>query len=315
MIAPNEQFDVVIIGGGPAGLSCAVWCSDLGLRAILIDENAEFGGNLHNIYNPISNYPGLVTANGREMSEHLVDHAKRFGSPLRGGLRAVRVDPNEHVVELEDGTRLRSRAIVFATGVRRRKLGIEGENAFDGRGILKSGSTSLDLVAGKAVAIVGGGDAAMENAVLLSKTAATVYVVHRGHRLSARSEFADASTSAGNVSILLGHKVTAINGTGIIESINVENIRDHTVRSIRIDYLLIRIGVEPNAELFRGMIETDQSGYALVNSRCETSVPGLFAIGDVANPIAPTISSAAGQGATAAKVIRSLLSSKTRKVR
>ena len=307
MIAANEEFDVVIIGGGPAGLSCAIWCVDLGLHAILIDENAEFGGNLHNIFNPINNYPGLSTANGREMSERLSEHAKRSGSLLRTSCRAVRVDPDEYTVELADGTVLRARTIVFATGVRRRKLGIEGEQTFEGRGLLKSGSTSADLVAGKTVAIVGGGDAALENAVLLSKTAATVYVIHRGHRLSARSQFVDLMTVAPNVTILLDHKVTSINGNGSIELIDVESTQGQTNRSIPIDFLLIRIGVEPNAELFRGMIETDSRGYALVNGRCETSVSGLYAIGDVANPAAPTISSAAGHGATVAKVIQSIL--------
>lgn len=309
MTVTNQEFDAVIIGGGPAGLSCAIWCKDLGLDAVLIEKNADFGGNLHNIYNPIDNYPGLATANGREMSDRMSEHAKRSGTLLRTNCRVVRVDPVAKTVELEDKTLLRSRSIVFATGVRRRKLGVEGEEAFEGRGILRSGSTSVDLVAGKTVAIVGGGDAALENAVMLSKTAAQLYVIHRGDRLSARSQFIDIATTAPNVTILLGHKVTSINGSGSIESIDVENTRDKTSRSLSIDHLLIRIGVEPNAELFRGIIKTDNNGYAEVNSRCETSVAGIYAIGDVADPIAPTISSAVGHGAIAAKVIRSSLRS------
>ncbi len=187
------------------------------------------------------------------------------------------------------------------------KLGIAGEDAFEGRGLLRSGSTSVDLVAGKTVAIVGGGDAALENAVMLSKTATKLYVIHRGDRLSARSEFVDVATAAPNVKILLDHRVTSINGSDSIDSIDVESAIDQTITTITIDYLLIRIGVEPNGDLFRGMIETDSRGYALVNNRCETSVSGLYAIGDVANPAAPTISSAAGHGATVAKVIRTIL--------
>lgn len=307
MIATNEEFDVVIIGGGPAGLSCAIWCVDLGLSSILIEEDAEIGGNLQNIYNPISNYPGLATANGREMSELLLVHVKRSGTIFRTRCRAIRVDPAAKTVELADGTLLHSHTFVFATGVSRRKLGIEGEKTFEGRGVLNSGSTSSDLVAGRTVAIVGGGDAAMENAVMLSKTASKVYVIHRGERLSARSEFVDIVTSDPNVTILLERNVTSINGSASIESIDVESIADQQIVTIPIDYLLIRIGVEPNGDLFRGLIDTDRGGYALINSRCETSVPGLYAIGDVANPAAPTISSAVGHGATAAKVIRSLL--------
>lgn len=307
MTVTNQEFDAVIIGGGPAGLSCAIWCKDLGLDAVLIEKNADFGGNLHIIYNPIDNYPGLATANGREMSERFLDHAKRSGSLLRANSRAVGIDPAEKTVVLEDDTLLRGRAIVFATGVRRRKLGVEGEEAFEGRGLLRSGSTSVDIVAGKTVALVGGGDAALENAVMLSKTAAQLYVIHRGDRLSARSQFIDIATTAPNVTILLDHKVTSINGSGSIESIDVENTRDKTIRSLPIDHLLIRIGVEPNAELFRGIIKTDNNGYAEVNSRCETSVAGFYAIGDVADPVAPTISSAVGHGAIAAKVIRNSL--------
>lgn len=304
LIDTGRIFDVVIVGGGPAGLSAAIWCADLGLDAILVEGKTELGGNLLNIYNPIDNYPGLRVSNGREMQEHFEAHARRSDVLMRVSAEAVRIDPQSMTVKLENGETLAARNIVVATGLRRRQAGVPGETEFFGRGILDSGSKSPAEVAGQRVAIIGGGDAAMENAVILSKHAKLVYVIHRRTNCTARPEFVDAVRNAANIEMLLNRQVTAVIGSDTVEAVDVEHVESHIRERIAVEYVLFRIGVEPNSDLVRGAVETDRGGYVVTDKYGTTSHDGIFAIGDVADPVAPTIISAAGQGAAVAKAIR-----------
>lgn len=305
LIETGRIFDVVIVGGGPAGLSAAIWCADLGLEAILVEGKPELGGNLLNIFNPIDNYPGLRVSNGREMQEHFEAHARRSDVLMRVSAEAVRIDPQAKTVSLGNGETLAARNIVVATGLRRRRAGVPGETEFFGRGILDSGSKSPADAAGQRVAIIGGGDAAMENAVILSKHAKLVYLIHRRTYCTARPEFVDAVRNAANIELLLNRQVKAVIGFDAVEAVDIEHVESHIRERIAVRYVLFRIGVEPNSDLVRGAVETDRSGYIVADKYGATSIEGIFAIGDVANPVAPTIISAAGQGATVAKMIRS----------
>ncbi len=300
----GQEFDVVIIGGGPAGLSAAIWCSDLGLSAILIESRAELGGNLLNIFNPIENYPGVSTRNGSELRDLIAVQAERSTTLMHLSSEVVSVHPQTLTVDLASGTRLNARNVVIATGVRRRKLGVPGENEFAGRGILESGARSPEAATGKRVVIIGGGDAAMENAVILSQFAEQIHVVYRGERLSARSGFIDAARQASNVEIHLNRSVTEIVGDRAVKAVEVENAQTLERTRIPAELVLCRIGVEPRSEIISGLVSIDKRGYIIVNELGETSLPSIYAIGDVSNPLSPTIASAVGQGATVAKVIR-----------
>src|SRR5687767_11577900 len=185
----NPSADVLIIGAGPAGMSAAVWCVDLGLNSIVLEKEVEAGGQLLRIYNPVTNYLGLETANGREMLDHFLRTLKKAGPQICLTSAIAEIDPASLSAATTAGDRLKARAVIIATGVRRRKLNLPGEEIFAGKGIIDSGSNEKEQARGKTVVIAGGGDAALENALILAEFASQIYVVHRGPRFRARREF------------------------------------------------------------------------------------------------------------------------------
>jgi thioredoxin reductase (NADPH) len=207
---------------------------------------------------------------------------------------------------------LQSISIIIATGVRRRQLGITGENEFAGHGIMQSATRDRDEFAGKDVCVIGGGDAAAENALLLADVCPTVTLVHRRKKLKARPEFVQKLQGQHCITVFPESIVTRILGSDCVEA--VEILRKDALKPFQmaVQGVVIRIGVEPNTELFREQLQVDDAGYVLVTSQHETSVENVFAVGDVSNPHAPTISGAAGAGATAAKVIAVRLQGGTR---
>ena len=300
------QKDVAIIGAGPAGLSALLWCADLGLDAVIVEQRSEPGGQLLAIHNPITNYLGLKAQDGREMRDLFVKHTDDLLTSQLIYTAVDSIDVQKKEVHLSDGRVIRSAAIVIAAGVRRRSLGIEGETEFQGKGILESGAKEKESVKGKRVVVIGGGDAALENALILGDVADQVTVIHRRDSFRARQEFVDAAESRPNISFLFNAKPSKIAGSNAVEYVEIENEDGRVVRIIA-DAVLIRIGVEPNSELVRSSLKVDAAGYIVVDSQCQTSASGVFAIGDIAEPGSPTISTAVGMGATAAKTIFSLL--------
>jgi thioredoxin reductase (NADPH) len=302
--------DVIIIGAGPAGLSAALWCDELGLDTLVIERQPEVGGQLLRVHNPIENYLGLSAANGRELRDLFAAQVEDKDFDLWTEAEIEGVDLRAKRVRLLSGEELRSLALVVATGVRRRRLGVPGEAEFAGRGVLESGRLERETVAGEDALVVGGGDAAAENALLLAEVCATVTLVHRGRSLGARPEFAERLRGEHRVTVFTETTLERILGGERVES--VEILRAGALKPMRVAVrgVVVRVGVEPNTELFRGQLETDGRGYVVVNREQETSAGMVFAVGDVSNPLAPTVSGATGAGATAAKVIASRLAAK-----
>lgn len=303
------MHDVIIIGAGPAGLSAALWCDELGLDTLVVEQAAEIGGQLLRVHNPVENYLGARAANGRELRDVFAAQVEDCEFDLWTEAEIESVDLKAKRVRLRSGEELQSIALVIATGVRRRRLGIPGESEFAGRGVLESGRLERESVAGEDVLVVGGGDAAAENALLLAEVCATVTLVHRGRSLRARPEFAERLRGDHRVTVFNETTLERILGSGRVES--AEILRAGALKPMRVAVrgVVVRVGVEPNTELFGGQLHTDGRGYVVVTGKQETSAEMVFAVGDVSNPLAPTISGACGAGATAAKVIASRLSS------
>jgi len=302
------MHDVIIIGAGPAGLSAAFWCDELGLDTLVLEQAAEIGGQLHRVYNPINNYLGLKARNGREMLEHFSAGVEDAGFDLWTGAEIESIDLRAKKISLRSGERLQSIAIVLATGVRARTLNLPGEKEFAGKGMIESATRDRDLFAGQDVCVVGGGDAAAENALLLAEVCPTVTLVHRGKKLRARREFVQRLQPNHAVTVFTESVLTRIIGEDRVEGVEILRKDGLKPFQLAVRGVLIRIGVEPNTELFRDQVELGQRNYIVVNGEQETSVPMVFAAGDVSNPNAPTISGATGAGATAAKVIAARLS-------
>lgn len=303
------MLDVIILGAGVGGLSAALWCDELGLKTLVLESETEIGGQLLRVFNPIENHLGAPPAkNGLELRDSISAQISRRNFELRLETKIQAVDLKAKTILLQNGESVTARALILATGVSRRKLNIEGEEEFRGRGILESGKRDNYLARGKTVCIIGGGDAAAENALILAETAGKVYLVHRGSELRARQEFLNQIRQNRKIEVLTETQVKKILGNDTVEKIELQNSSGKTFQ-IEVGAVLVRIGVKPNTELFKNQIELDGGGYVKVNSHCETGLENVFAVGDVANPIAPTISSAVGMGATAAKFLLNKLKS------
>jgi thioredoxin reductase (NADPH) len=305
------MHDVIIIGAGPAGLSAAFWCDELGLDTLVLEQADQIGGQLHRVYNPIQNYLGLKTRNGQELLEVFSRDVDAAEFDLWTGVAVDSIDLRAKRISLRSGEVLQAISLIIATGIRPRELGIPGEKEFVGKGIIESGTRDRELFAGKDVCVVGGGDAAVENTLLLAEVCATVTLVHRGKKLRARREFAERVQPNHRVTVFTQSVVTRIMGDAAVEAVEIQRKGGLKPFQLAVRGVLIRIGVEPNTDLFREQLVVGENGYVTVNSEQETSVPMVFAIGDVSNPLAPTISGATGAGATAAKVIAARLSHKS----
>ena len=301
------MHDVIIIGAGPAGLSTAFWCDELGLDTLVLEQAEKIGGQLHRVYNPIGNYLGLKARDGQELLELFTKDVDSAEFDLWTGAQISSVDLKAHRISLESGENLQSIAIVIATGVRPRELGVPGEKEFVGRGMIESGARDRELFAGQDVCVVGGGDAAVENALLLAEVCPTVTLVHRGKKLRARRELAQRLQPNHRITVFTESVLTRIIGDEKVQAVEIQRREGLKPFQLAVRGVLIRIGVEPNTELFREQLEVDEKGFIVVDSLQETKVPMVFAIGDVSNPTAPTISGATGAGATAAKVISARL--------
>jgi len=302
--------DVTIIGAGPAGVSAALWCDELGLDALVLEQAEIIGGQLNRVHNRIENYLGVKAANGAEFIERFSSDVSDADFDLWTNVAIDSIDLNAKRVSLRSGEQIQSIAIVIATGIRRRTLGIPGEQEFVGRGLIESGARDRDQLKGQDVCVIGGGDAAVENALLLSGVCATVSLIHRGKRLRARREMSEQLQTNHCVTVFTESVVTRILGEREVEAVEVLRKGGLKPFQIAVKGVLIRIGVEPNTELVRGQVDLNEQGYIITNSEHETNVPMVFAIGDVSNPLAPTISSAVGAGATAAKVIATRLNAR-----
>jgi len=302
------MHDVIIIGAGPAGLATAFWCDELGLDTLVLEQGEQIGGQLHRVYNPIENYLGVKARTGEEFLELFAKDVESAEFDLWTQAVITSVDLKAKRISLASGESLQSIAIVIASGVSPRELGVPGEREFVGKGIIESGARDRQLFAGNDVCVVGGGDAALENALLLAEVCPTVTLVHRGKKLRARSEFTERLQAIHCITVFTESVLTRIIGDETVQAVEIRRKAGIKPFQLAVRGVLIRIGVEPNTQLFREQLETDERGFIKVSSTQETSVPMVFAAGDVANPLAPTISSAAGAGATAAKVIAARLS-------
>src|SRR5882762_1973258 len=215
------MHDVVIIGAGPAGLSAALWCDELGLDTLVLEQSAAVGGQLHTIFNPIKNYLGLRANNGSDFIAQFSEQLSRADFDLWTNAEIESVDLKTKRVILRSGEELQSISIIIATGVRRRRLGIPGEEEFAGRGIIESPSRDREIFAGKDVCVIGSGDAAAENALLLADVCPTVTLVHRSKKLKARPNFVGQLQSQHCITVFRESVVTRILGHEEVEAVEI----------------------------------------------------------------------------------------------
>ncbi|WP_374187559.1 NAD(P)/FAD-dependent oxidoreductase [Priestia aryabhattai] len=305
-----QHVDVLIIGGGPAGISAAVWCKRLGVDCLLLEEQAQLGGQLFTIYNEIIDYPGIQAENGIEMQRKMVQHFIDMGCLYEVNTKVISIDERSKTVKVkqqETEKEISYTYLILATGSSQRKLGVPGEQQMIDRGEVYSASADGERLKGKRVALIGGGDRAFEGAHLLASQAKQVYLIHRSTHFKAREQYVEKVLSDPGVKVMTDTEVTAIHGKHHVTSIDLKS-KNSECKNLSVDAVLIRLGIAPNVELIKEKVTTTQSGLIVINEVHQSSDPAIYAIGDACTtPLFSSISSSAGQGAIVAKYVSSLL--------
>lgn len=305
-----QHVDVLIIGGGPAGISAAVWCKRLGVECLLLEEQAQLGGQLFTIYNEIIDYPGIQAENGIEMQRKMVQHFIDMDCLYEANTKVISIDERSKTVKVkqqETEKEIGYTYLILATGSSQRKLRVPGEQQMIDRGEVYSASADGERLKGKRVALIGGGDRAFEGAHLLASKAKEVYLIHRSTHFKAREQYVEKVLSDPGVKVMTDTEVTAIHGKNHVTSIDLKS-KNSECENLLVDAVLIRLGIAPNVELIKEKVTTTQSGLIVINEVHQSSNPYIYAIGDACTtPLFSSISSSAGQGAIVAKHVSSLL--------
>jgi thioredoxin reductase (NADPH) len=296
------NHDVIIIGGGPAGMGALIWCHSLGLRGVLLEQSPELGGQMTEMFHRVLDYPGLIAENGRELRDHFTAQLDLLRLDYRTGQKIDEVDLSQRRARC-DGQWIQGQAIVIATGARKRKLGIPGEDKFEIRGVSFSATRDHSLYAGKKVSVIGGGDSAVQNSLLLASVCPSVTLIHRSDRYRARPDWLKQARENPRIDIIDNAEVTAIEGGERVERLIIEDIRARETKTIETEGVFIRVGMAPSTEMFRGQIELDDAGFIKTDRRQRTSVEMVYAAGDVCRPVSFSVATSVGQAAIASKDI------------
>ncbi len=301
--------DLVVVGAGPAGISAALWARSLELEVQVVDAAPSPGGQLHVVhFHPLA-VPGFEHGDGPSLAAAYARQLEAAGVPWRGDAAAVSLRPaagpgRNAEVGFMGGGPATARAVLIATGVRRRRLGVPGERELEGRGVSFSATRDQSSLAGLPVVVVGGGDAAFENALLLAAAGSPVDLLVRD-AVRARAEFRERVADEPRIRVLRDARVTAILGGDAVEAVRFE--RAGVEAEVPTRGVVVKIGVVPNSEWCRDAVALDADGYVLVDGALRTSANGVWAAGDIVRPEPPSIPVAIGQGAQAATAIRRAL--------
>lgn len=298
----GECWDVAIVGAGMAGLGTAVWARRLGLSAVVLEAAPQEGGQLRAIQGHIVDYPGLGRLRGRTLADRLRRQAEAAGAELRLEQPVRRIDGSTRTCQTDGGS-ITAGAVVLATGLSRRRLGVPGEAEFLASPLLRRPSRAPQFYRDKRVAVVGGGDRALENALLLARVAGRVYLIHRREGFRARPDFQQAIAGEPIIEPLLRTEVRAMR-LGGAAPLTLELMQGDIPLALPVDTACIYIGNQPNTELLQGQVEQTESGYIVTDGTGRTSLPGIYAVGDVCTPPQfQSLVTAAGQAMAVAKQI------------
>ncbi|MCD6449038.1 MAG: thioredoxin-disulfide reductase [Thermotogaceae bacterium] len=295
----KDYYDIIVIGGGPAGLGAALYATRAGLSCLVIESNIT-GGQM-NETDVIENYPGFEEIKGAILAEKMKRHAEKFGAEFHTAT-VVDADFSGQVkrIRLDDGSTISSEVVIIATGAAHKKLNVPGEREFTGKGVSYCATCDGHFFKGKTVAMVGGGDTAITEALYLSNIVSKVVVIHRRDRLRATKVLQERAFKKENIEFLWNTIVKEIRGSDKVEELLLENKKTGETFTIKVDGIFIAIGISPNTELFRGKINLDSQGYIVTNENMETNIKGVYAAGDVRAKNLRQVITAVADGAIAA---------------
>lgn len=292
-------YDTVIIGGGPGGYTAALYAVRAGMDAVVL-EKLSAGGQMA-LSSQIDNYPGFEEGiDGFTLGEKMQLQAERFGAKTEyAEVTALDLSAEPKIVETSEGT-FYGRTVIFAPGANPRKLDLPGEEALTGQGVAYCAACDGMFYKGKTVAVVGGGDSAAADALLLSRIAKKVVIVHRRDTLRATKVYHEPLLQADNVEFCWNHVVTGLLGDDKLTGIRLQDTRTEKETEIFCDGVFISVGREPATELVRGQLALDDKGYIMADETTKTSIPGVFAVGDVRTKLLRQVVTGVADGAVAA---------------
>ncbi|MEO8295342.1 MAG: thioredoxin-disulfide reductase [Gemmatimonadota bacterium] len=305
----TQRSDLIIVGGGPAGLCAAMYAGRGMLNAVLL-ERGQPGGELLNT-ELIEDYPGFESILGRELAQKMADHAIKFGADIRQeNVESIEQTPeSEFTVLTTLGTVYRAPAVILTAGGTPTKLGVPGEIEYAGKGVSYCAVCDGAFFRGHTIAVIGGGDAAVEEADYLTRYAAKVYVIHRRDEFRASRILQERLFANPKVEILWNQRVTEISGEPIagVNAILMEDTRSGAASSLPVTGAFVFIGFRPNTGIIKAHFEHDAAGYIVTDDRMMTSIPGLFAAGDLRVQLTRQVTTAVGDATTAAIAVEKYL--------
>ena len=293
------MYDLIVIGSGPAGLSAAVYGKRAGLDLLVLEKNPMSGGQVLNTYE-VDNYLGMPGMDGFDMGTRFREHADKLGVEFMEATALSLEDRGGHKLIRTDQGELEAKTVILATGAVHAMLGAPGEERLGGRGVSYCATCDGAFFRGRTVAVVGGGDVALEDAIYLARTSEKVYLIHRRDELCGAMVLQQELKGLPNVEILYSHVVEEILGEDTVEAVTLKDCRTEETFRLPVDGVFVAVGIRPQTELVRGLAACDEGGYVLAGEDCATDVPGLFVAGDVRRKPLRQIVTAVADGANAA---------------
>jgi thioredoxin reductase (NADPH) len=294
-----QDYDVVIVGGGPAGMTAGMYAGRAMLKTVMLEKMIP-GGQLNNTHR-IENYPGYESISGAELAMKFADHAKAHGCEIRQeAVEEVKCcEGNFKHVKTDRGL-YRAKVVIMAPGGENRKLGVPGEREFAGAGVSYCAICDGAFFRDEVIAVVGGGDAAVEEGMFLTKFGSKVHIIHRRDELRAKVSLQQEAFANPKIEVVWDSVVEGIYGDGKVTHLNVRNVKTDEQSKLEVGAVFVFIGFVPNSFLVKDAVELDEAGYILTNEKMETSIPGIYAIGDVKPNICKQVSVSVGEGTLAA---------------
>jgi thioredoxin reductase (NADPH) len=299
-MAEEKHYELVIVGGGPGGLTAGLYGARARRKTIVI-EKGLLGGQIANTAE-VEDYPGFELISGAELSMKMADHAKKFGLEIATDeVVEVYCDGDDRVVKCSSGDMYRAKAVILSTGGSPVYLGVPGEKEYTGKGVSYCAICDGAFFRDQVIAVVGGGDAAVEEGGFLTKFASRVYIIHRRDQLRAAKIIQKRAFDNPKIEFIWDTVVEQINGNERqVTHLSLKNVKTGQKSSLEVGAVFPFLGFRPNSNLVRESIRKDQNGYILTDEKMETSVKGIFAVGDVRHQLVRQITNAVGDGTTAA---------------
>ena len=290
------MYDIIIIGSGPAGLSAVIYAQRACLDTIVIEKNGISGGQVLNTWE-VDNYPGFPGVTGFELSRQFREHANKLGARVvQDEVVQVELSGNVKKVVCEEET-YEARCVILASGAHHRTLEVPGEEELRGAGVSYCATCDGAFFRGRTVAVVGGGDAALEDAIFLARMCEKVYIVHRRDKLRGAKRLQERLQALENIEFVWNSETAAIEGNGQVEALRLRQTKTGEETRLDVDGVFSAVGIAPESELYAGQLELDEQGYIRADESGQTSVPGVFAAGDVRTKALRQILTAASDGA------------------